>query len=139
MTARGCGPSAFIVFECLKTPMKHKTRVCEIASQSCIINLLRTMQKLSLKLASYAEYKFLAYFWYCFSVIIGLCCQIFQQCHKSLKTVIVVKAEHFIQLIQFGHSYEILRCHVFGKSKQADCFYCFRVFGNPDETRSTSF
>ena len=27
-----------IVFECLKTPMKHEARVFEIASQSCIIN-----------------------------------------------------------------------------------------------------
>ena len=38
MKARGPRPSAFIVFECLETPMKHEARVFEIASQSCIIN-----------------------------------------------------------------------------------------------------
>ena len=38
MKARGRWPSAFIVFECLETPMKHEARVFEIASQSCIIN-----------------------------------------------------------------------------------------------------
>ena len=38
MKARGRRPSAFIVFECLETPMKHEARVFEIASQSCIIN-----------------------------------------------------------------------------------------------------
>ena len=38
MNTRGRTPSAFIVFECLKTPMKHEARVFEIASQSCIIN-----------------------------------------------------------------------------------------------------
>ena len=32
--ARGRRPSAFIVFECLGTPMKHEARVFEIASQS---------------------------------------------------------------------------------------------------------
>ena len=37
MKAGGRRPSAFIVFECLKTPMKHEARVFEIASQSCII------------------------------------------------------------------------------------------------------
>ena len=34
MKARGRRPSAFIVFECLETPMKHEERVFEIASQS---------------------------------------------------------------------------------------------------------
>ena len=34
MKARGRRPSAFIVFECLETPMKHEARVFEIASQS---------------------------------------------------------------------------------------------------------
>ena len=34
MKARGRRPSAFIVFECLETPMKHETRVFEMASQS---------------------------------------------------------------------------------------------------------
>ena len=34
MKARGRGPSAFIVFECLETPMKHEALVFEIASQS---------------------------------------------------------------------------------------------------------
>ena len=38
MKARGRKPSAFIVLECLETPMKHEARVCEIASQSCIID-----------------------------------------------------------------------------------------------------
>ena len=38
MKARGRRPSAFAVFECLKSPMKHEARVFEIASQSCIIN-----------------------------------------------------------------------------------------------------
>ena len=28
----------FVVFECLKTPMKHEAQVFEIASQLCIIN-----------------------------------------------------------------------------------------------------
>ena len=36
--ARGRRPGAFIVFECLETPIKHEARVFEIASQSCIIN-----------------------------------------------------------------------------------------------------
>ena len=36
--ARGLRASAFIVFECLETPMKHKARVFEIASQICIMN-----------------------------------------------------------------------------------------------------
>ena len=34
MKARGRMPRAFIVFECLETPMKHEARVFEIASQS---------------------------------------------------------------------------------------------------------
>ena len=34
MEARGRRPSAFIVFECLETPMKHEARVFEIASRS---------------------------------------------------------------------------------------------------------
>ena len=34
MKARGRRPSAFIVFECLETPMKHEARVFEIASQT---------------------------------------------------------------------------------------------------------
>ena len=34
MKARGRRPSAFIVFECLETPMKHEARVFDIASQS---------------------------------------------------------------------------------------------------------
>ena len=38
LKARGRRQSAFIVFECLETPMKHEARVFEIASQSCIIN-----------------------------------------------------------------------------------------------------
>ena len=37
MKARGRRPSAFIVFECLETPMKHEARVFEIASQTCIM------------------------------------------------------------------------------------------------------
>ena len=32
MKARGRRPSAFIVFECLETPMKHEVRVFEITS-----------------------------------------------------------------------------------------------------------
>ena len=32
MKARGRRPSAFIVFECLETPMKHEARVFEITS-----------------------------------------------------------------------------------------------------------
>ena len=38
MKARGRRPSAFIVFECLETPIKHEPRVFEIASQTCIMN-----------------------------------------------------------------------------------------------------
>ena len=38
MRARGRRPSAFIVFECLETPMRHEARVFEIASQTCIMN-----------------------------------------------------------------------------------------------------
>ena len=38
MKARWSRLNAFIVFECLETPMKHEARVFEIASQSCIIN-----------------------------------------------------------------------------------------------------
>ena len=38
MKVRGRRPSAFIVFECLETPMKHEAQVFEIASQSCIKN-----------------------------------------------------------------------------------------------------
>ena len=38
LKARGLRPRAFIVFECLETPMKDEARVFEIASQSCIIN-----------------------------------------------------------------------------------------------------
>ena len=34
MKARGRRPRAFIVFECLETPLKHEARVFEIASQS---------------------------------------------------------------------------------------------------------
>ena len=34
MKARGRRPSAFVVFECLETPMKHEARVFEMASQS---------------------------------------------------------------------------------------------------------
>ena len=33
MKARGRRPRAFIVFECLETPMKHEARVFEMASQ----------------------------------------------------------------------------------------------------------
>ena len=33
MKTRGRRPSAFIVFQCLETPMKHEARVFEIASQ----------------------------------------------------------------------------------------------------------
>ena len=72
--ARSRRSSAFVVFECLKTPMKHEARVFEIASQSCIINQ--------------GQWKYSHWFWhrkrninysfcYCFSVITGLCCQIF--------------------------------------------------------------
>ena len=32
MKARGRRPSAFIVFECLETPMTHEARVFEITS-----------------------------------------------------------------------------------------------------------
>ena len=38
MKARDRTQSAFIVFECLETAIKHEARVFEIASQSCIIN-----------------------------------------------------------------------------------------------------
>ena len=38
LKAQGRRPGAFIVFECLETPMKHEARVFEIASQSSIIN-----------------------------------------------------------------------------------------------------
>ena len=38
MKARGRRPSAFIVFECLETPMKQEARVFEIAFQICIMN-----------------------------------------------------------------------------------------------------
>ena len=38
MKAQGHRPSAFIVFECLETLMKHEARVFEIASQKCIMN-----------------------------------------------------------------------------------------------------
>ena len=38
MKARGLRPRAFIVFECLETPMKHEAQVFEIASQTCIMN-----------------------------------------------------------------------------------------------------
>ena len=38
MKALGLRPRAFIVFECLETPMKHEARVFEMASQSCIGN-----------------------------------------------------------------------------------------------------
>ena len=34
MKARSRRPSAFIVFDCLETPMKHEVRVFGIASQS---------------------------------------------------------------------------------------------------------
>ena len=34
MKVRGRRPSAFTVFECLETPMKHEARVFEITSQS---------------------------------------------------------------------------------------------------------
>ena len=37
MKARGRRPSAFIVFECLETPMKHEARAFEIASQSKLV------------------------------------------------------------------------------------------------------
>ena len=57
MKARGRRPSAFIVFECLETPMKHEARVFEIASQSWIIKYTKNNKKFSLILASYAEYK----------------------------------------------------------------------------------
>ena len=51
------GRGAFIVFECLETPMKHEA---QIASQSCIINQ-EQWKKFSLILASYAEYKLLLF------------------------------------------------------------------------------
>ena len=38
MKARDRRPSAFIVFECLETPMKREARVCEISSQWCNVN-----------------------------------------------------------------------------------------------------
>ena len=38
MKARGRRPRAFIVFECLETPMKHEALVFEIVSQTCIMN-----------------------------------------------------------------------------------------------------
>ena len=41
MKTRGRRPSAFIVFECLETPMKHEARVFVIASQSKL-NKLRS-------------------------------------------------------------------------------------------------
>ena len=34
MKARGRRPSAFIVFKCMETPMKHEARVFEKTSQS---------------------------------------------------------------------------------------------------------
>ena len=34
MKARGRRPRAFIVFECLETPVKYEARVFEMASQS---------------------------------------------------------------------------------------------------------
>ena len=39
MKARGRRPSAFIVFECLETPMKHEARVFEITSPTKEISL----------------------------------------------------------------------------------------------------
>ena len=39
MKARGRRPSAFIAFECLETPMKHKPRVFEMTSQQKKISL----------------------------------------------------------------------------------------------------
>ena len=57
MKARGHRQSAFIVFECLETPMKHEAQVFELASQSCIIT--KNSENFSLILASYAEYKLL--------------------------------------------------------------------------------
>ena len=47
MKARGRGPTAFIVFECLETPMKHEARVDEIASQSKL--KLRSRKRSKLK------------------------------------------------------------------------------------------
>ena len=37
MKERGSGPSAFIVFECLETLMKHEARVYEMASPKGLI------------------------------------------------------------------------------------------------------
>ena len=46
MKARGRRPSAFIVFECLETPMKHEARVIEIASQSKLKSRSRKRNKI---------------------------------------------------------------------------------------------
>ena len=56
MKARGRRPSAFIVFECLETPMKHEPRVFEIASQTCIMNQ-EQWKNVSLIWEHNAEYK----------------------------------------------------------------------------------
>ena len=47
MKARGRRPSAFIVFECLKLPMKQEARVFEITSQTKKISLNYHLNKFS--------------------------------------------------------------------------------------------
>ena len=69
MKARGRRPIAFIVFECLETPMKHEARAFEIASQSCTIN----QEQRRILFSNY---------WLLLSNILAVS-QVFEDCHCS--------------------------------------------------------
>ena len=74
MKARDHRLSAFIVFKCSKTPMKHEAQVLKLLLNPA--SLTKNNEKILTNfLALYAEYKLL--FLVLFSVIISLCCQIF--------------------------------------------------------------
>ena len=54
------------------------------------------------------------------------------QFRQFLLTISKTRASGFIRVSKHKKTDESTR-------PQAECFYCFEVFGTPDETRSTSF
>ena len=69
MKVRSCKPSAFIVFDCLETPMKPDVRVFEIASQSRLRNKIKwKYSRIFLMLsASLLLRKIVLWWWFVFS------------------------------------------------------------------------
>ena len=113
LKARGRRPSAFIVFKCLETAMKHEARVFAIASQSCIINQEK-MKKFSLILASCAEYKLLILFFSNYWPLLSNILAVLQapEDRHCLKPNTYTSLDLNSVILN-----EICRCHVFGKPR----------------------